>query len=161
METLKGLEPEEETSVWMRTQQHASRDVDVRYGLSTSCAFKTRDIPLILCTYVHNQLTNVQMSTRPFVTNSSCNILKHCSRSQVTIALNFSIKKLKVSKQFTIFEQVSTSGTKPAAELLVCTFCYLQTETGELHASVYCVYAKLSCDNQLLAPAADSRLVST
>lgn len=54
METLKGLEPEEETSVWMRTQQHASRDVDVRYGLSTNCTFKTRDIPLILCTYVHN-----------------------------------------------------------------------------------------------------------
>lgn len=54
METLKGLKPEEETSVWMRTQQHASRDVDVRYGLSTNCTFKTRDIPLILCTYVHN-----------------------------------------------------------------------------------------------------------
>lgn len=30
-----------------------------------------------------------------------------------------------------------------------------------MHASVYCVHAKLSCDNQLLALAADSRLVST
>lgn len=35
MEILKGLRPEEETSEWIKTQQHASRDMDVQYGLST------------------------------------------------------------------------------------------------------------------------------